>query len=1030
MTLMIGMFRLLLSLTIALLMPASLMASIPDVKFRRLDTRDGLSNSQVLCVFRDSKGYVWIGTPYGLNRYDGYRVKTYYMQMRDTTSLRSNYVEAIYETKDGKLWLKQGMSYSIFDPVTERCDRHPERWLQEHGIDGGLEFLHIDSKNGFWVKTYNNGFFHYVPETKQLKQYKFGYGAQDFNSELGIAGMTEYGDSLILGTNKGQIITFSRQKDVILSKDTYLFDNKLTGDQDCKPHVDRDGNLWIVTNQGVFVKERKTQHWNNSALELLRSWGIADVPEELQIWDVLADTKHYIWMATDHGGLYCVDLFDKVSRQFLNNKYDESSISDNTLRCLYRDTEGRLWVGSYMNGVNLFVGNTSSFRNLELGVINTICSDKSGYIWLGTNDAGIIRYDKKTGEQVVYNKANSGIGSNTMVGSLAASDGSVWFGTYEGGLIHIKNGQVTNYHATGDTLGLVNNNVWTVHEDQWGNIWIGTLGGGVQRIDKRTGRMRTFRISNSNISSDYISTISRTKKGWLMVAHSKYYSLINPKTFRIVNRELTDKHVEAGAIEMSITGMEDSRGLAWQGSTSGASVWDLKTGKVYLLDMKSGLFGSTVNGIIEDEKHTMWLVTDHGVSNVIPQQQQDGSYTFIVRSYNNRDGLQNGPYNQRSICTTKEGFLLVGGQGGLDILNLRNLKAGRVKEVPMFSGVELSNRDVEVGKEIDGRIILEEALNECRELSLSYQDQFTIQLASSSGEIHNRSRFVYKLDGVNDEWVKTSEQNPNITFVSLRYGDYKLRVRMLNDDGTIGDDEATVDIHVSAPFWRARWAMLFYVLAVLVGVWWWRRYFLRRQAERLELERQRRELEKQQWMSEMRAQMAKEGFVAAQQSPEMPQKRLSFKPVVEELVGFVKENVEHFQMPADKSCKLQFHSSLNRLSMKFDPALLSRAISILVGNSVKFSPNGSRVKVSIANAGPMAEIRIADRGLGIPEGARDHLFEASDIGLDVVKQIVDLHNGKAFAEDNPEGGTIFVVQLPTGDVANDDIPIEDAVLMD
>ena len=138
-------------------LPATLLAAITDMKFRRLDTRDGLSNSQVLCVHRDTKGFVWIGTSYGLNRYDGYRVKSFYSEIRDTTTLRSNYVGEIFEDADGKLWLGQSMSYCIFDPVTEHCDRHPERWLEEHGVTGGLEYLFVDSKKEFWVKTYNDG---------------------------------------------------------------------------------------------------------------------------------------------------------------------------------------------------------------------------------------------------------------------------------------------------------------------------------------------------------------------------------------------------------------------------------------------------------------------------------------------------------------------------------------------------------------------------------------------------------------------------------------------------------------------------------------------------------------------------------------------------------------------------------------------------------------------------------------------------------------------------------------------------------
>jgi len=128
--------KILVTLAVTLLSSLT-QAAIPDMKFRRLDTRDGLSNSQVICTMQDSKGYVWIGTPYGLNRYDGYRVKTFYSDPRDTTSLRSNYVDGIFEAGDGRLWLKQGMSYSIFNPATEKCDRHPERWFEAHGILGG-----------------------------------------------------------------------------------------------------------------------------------------------------------------------------------------------------------------------------------------------------------------------------------------------------------------------------------------------------------------------------------------------------------------------------------------------------------------------------------------------------------------------------------------------------------------------------------------------------------------------------------------------------------------------------------------------------------------------------------------------------------------------------------------------------------------------------------------------------------------------------------------------------------------------------
>ena len=120
------------SVLLLLLVPLGIQAVIPDIKFRRLDIRDGLSNSQVNCVYRDSRGYVWMGTMYGLNRYDGYRVKTFYANSRDTTTMRDNNTTEIMESQDGKLWLHQGMNYCVYDPATESFERNISNELEKY----------------------------------------------------------------------------------------------------------------------------------------------------------------------------------------------------------------------------------------------------------------------------------------------------------------------------------------------------------------------------------------------------------------------------------------------------------------------------------------------------------------------------------------------------------------------------------------------------------------------------------------------------------------------------------------------------------------------------------------------------------------------------------------------------------------------------------------------------------------------------------------------------------------------------------
>jgi len=144
-----------------------------------------------------------------------------------------------------------------------------------------------------------------------------------------------------------------------------------------------------------------------------------------------------------------------------------------------------------------------------------------------------------------------------------------------------------------------------------------------------------------------------------------------------------------------------------------------------------------------------------------------------------------------------------------------------IKEKPLISGLLLFEQEVVIGERVDGRVILEKALGSCRRLTLRYNDQFTIQLSSNSGELHNRSRFVYRLKGFNDNWVRTSEQNPNISYMSLPAGSYTLCVRMLNDDGSMGEEESRLEIIISPPFYLSWWAIMFYLLCAAAGVWWW-----------------------------------------------------------------------------------------------------------------------------------------------------------------------------------------------------------------
>ena len=1045
--------RLLTILSFTLAVSSVSAALLPDAKFRRLDTPNGLSNSQVNCILRDSKGYVWMGTAYGLNRYDGYRFKTFYANVRDTTTIRDNVIDRIYEAYDGRLWLRTGMNYCIYDPSTEQFNRNVSAELARFGIEGGIDQLYIDDHQNFWVKVYEKGLYYYNPHSKHLHFFRQGYGPQELRPEFTVSTFATLGSSVVFATNNGELVCLNGEKGHISWTNSWMRRHGGPEGQEYRVRIDPQGNLWISTVDYCFVYMQKQKRWYPTLTRLLQAYGFESVPDNLMIWDVQFDRHGLVWVATDHEGLFAIDMKSRQLHQFLHDKLDATTISENTVRNVYEDRDGQIWVGTYKNGANQYRAATAYAHSFELGDINAVSEDRYGNYWLGTNDNGIVVYNPATGEQLQhYTTANSPLSGNIIVGSTVASDGSIWFGSYNGGLIHCMpvgnksagEATIVNYRVTGEPDGLANNSVWSIAEDKWHRIWLGLLGGGVQMLDLKTGKFRTWDTSNSVLSGNYISSSCWTKKGWLMVGTGNYYSIINPVKGRVVNQPFPGSENLSGSSASTVAVMEDSRGLVWQGSVSGLCIYDPSTEKLQVLDMTNGLYGSTVCSITEDQLHVMWVVTDHGVSRIIPQLQQDGTWQFVIRSFNHRDGLQQGTYNQRSTCLTHDGRLLIGGQNGLDIILPAQVTTSMRIERPLLSGLLLFDQEVRVGEKVDGRIILDKALGETDELRLRYsENNFTIQLGSDAGYVSNDKRFVYKLEGFRDTWSKTGENNPNIAFMSLRYGDYTLRVRMLNDDGTMGHQEAKLRIHISAPFWRARWAILLYVVAVLLIAWWWRRRFLSKQRDHMRMEQLRRETEKDQWMHETLARIQREQQTAdgvaspADDDTSSHASRLTSHDasVLTEgnLIDFLRRLCNSYVLPADKSLRLSFLPLVDKIVMTFDPKLLEETMRILIDNSIDFSPSDGRIKVMADLVGGQAEIRVADNGLGIPEEAKPHMFapplaNENTISLHVVKENIERMGGQVRVNDNTPTGTVFFITLPVGVTGSE--PVENAVIIE
>ena len=243
----------------------------------------------------------------------------------------------------------------------------------------------------------------------------------------------------------------------------------------------------------------------------------------------------------------------------------------------------------------------------------------------------------------------------------------------------------------------------------------------------------------------------------------------------------------------------------------------------------------------------------------------------------------------------------------------------------------------------------------------------------------------------------------------------------------MGKEENRISITIRPPLWRTRWMILLYMLLIAVAAWIWRKWYIKRHERRIEAENLRRETEKISWMSEMRRKMAEE------QSGEtfvIEQEKVKTQMQQGDIVAFIKKVCDEFKGYENLPFKLSIVTAVNELQLMFDAEQLKRAMNILLTNSVRFAPTESRISVGIARmSNGNAQIQVADNGVGVPSQYKENLFdpvpEGEGIQLDKVKAIVDAHHGTIRLEDNPGGGSIFIITLPGGDVIEEAEIIED-----
>ncbi len=1053
------------NLLLFVLLLSSWMVVAQSYQFKHLEVSDGLSNNSVNTICKDRDGFMWFGTTTGLNRYDGYTFKIYQHAENDPGSLPDNYITDIVEMPDGRFWVNTGRGYVLFDKEQDCFITDVTGFMKNLESGGVPEQVFVDREGNTCLSVAGEGCYRYKEGGKRLF---FSYVEHSL-PEHGVTQIAECSDGLLLIYNTGLLVCLDRATLAIKWKSDEIKKYIPAGKTiEFSLFVDRDNCIWAYSLMGIWAYDCGTKSWRT---DLTAIW--SSRPDVI-IHAVAQNIEGRIWVGKDYDG---IDVLEKETGKVTSLvAHDDNgrSLPHNTIYDLYADRDGIMWVGTYKKGVSYYSESIFKFNMYEWGDITCIEQADENRLWLGTNDHGILLWNRSTGKAEPFWRDAEGQLPNPVVSMLKSKDGKLWVGTFNGGLYCMDGSRVRSYkEGVGNTLA--SNNVWALVEDDKGRIWIASLGGGLQCLEPVSGTFETYTSSNSALLENNVTSLCWVDNNTLFFGTANQgVGMMDMRT-----REIKKIQGQSGNVKLSNDAVnhvyKDSRGLVWIATREGLNVYDTRRHVFLDLSSVAEAKGNFIAAITEDQERNMWVSTSRKVIRVTVASDGKGSYLFDSRAYNSEDGLQNCDFNQRSIKTLHNGIIAIGGLYGVNVFAPDHIRYNKMLPNVMFTGLSLFDEAVKVGQSYGGRVLIEKELNDVENVEFDYkQNIFSVSFASDNYNLPEKTQYMYKLEGFNNDWLTLPLGVHNVTFTNLAPGKYVLRVKAINSDGYVGIKEATLGIVVNPPFWMSWWAYLLYAVGLVIVLFLARYRMLKREREKFHLQQIENEVAKNEEINNMKFRfftnvshelrtpltliisplegMLKETtdelqstrlqlmYRNAQRLLHLVNQLLDFRKgemsthqlslSEGDIISYVHSVCNSFLLMADKKhIQFSFFSGIDTFSMAFDADKVGKIVMNLLSNAFKFTPEGGRVTVMIehvAGTPDILEIKIADTGIGISDVDKEHIFErfyqaghkgveettGNGIGLSLVRDFVTLHEGEVKVFDNIGMGSVFVIQFP------------------
>lgn len=1005
--------------------------------FEYISAKEGLSHNYVSKIVSDSLNVKWIATENGVTRYDGLNFSSI-QPGSNYPALQNENIETLFVDSHNNLWIgtKSG-GVSKLDIATDVMENYNSVLDSTSRASYRVRVIEEDVEGNIWIATHDHGIFMIDPTAKKvLRNFKSNHV------------------SFILKDTAGNMWFNSFKNIKKYSPVTKKMDTYYVGQYIPKAIEDRSRNcIWIV---GFDIDTKKSRL---NKLDL-SSYKITEYPTNLpnsMTASLYMDKNQRLWIGTWGAGLYEGDeSFTKFHKKNLVYPPDTKKVINyDIVLDIHEDRDGVLWIASDFGGIVKITEN-KGFQNIDRVVQNKTLQNEMNFhsifhddndIYLGTLRSGLFY-----GKDLQHLKQLKGI-EKEKIYTVAKHDENLLVGAQKGVYIFNRKRQLLSYSKINQTTAFLSENDST--------LWVGTQQNGLRILNinslKAPKTIIDFDNTSGGIRSKRITQIVQDHDAHIWVGTYNGLHLYLPEQKRFKHHsELLESPlpniINAVYIDDSYLWLATPKGL-FKLMYKDEQLQVLKT---YTTDF--GLSSNFICGITTDSQGFLWLTTPTNLIRFDPLNES-------AINFSKNDGVYTTIFNYRTIVSNKSnGMIYAGGTNNLTYFNPENIHIAPYQEKILFSQLKVNHQEVLPNRKIEGAILLQKSISLTKAIELTHKhSSFSVSFTNTNFNKNTFINYRYRLIGFEDDWVPINNKN-EVSFAGLGAGNYELQLAA-SSDASNWSEPIVLNINIKYAPWKSplAYALYFLCLAFIISGFV---YVLMKQ---LHL---KSTLEKEQELSEAKFTFftnishefrtpltlilspLKELLQRKEINPKVAENLVTMEKNADRLLNLINQlldfrKAEHgllklqvsegnivrfsnevflyFQEQANaKQIDYQFESSMESIRFPFDRNKMEIVLSNLISNALKYSGEGSKIKLSISATESSCVISIKDNGIGMNKESKKKIFDrfyqikstntsqimGSGIGLTFTKKIVELHGGTIEVESQLNQGTEFLLDFP------------------